>query len=130
MLDGMALIQLQKNITQTFGAYAEDFLNRIQSIAKIFKVSRVDFACDLYPAVSIKIHEREKRATDGSTAVKIGGANQKVLRQFKSFFQSAKAKRHSSTSCSSMYGFKSSKVSSTGDIEYDTMKMILCMLYE
>ena len=92
MLDGMALIQMQKNLPQTFGAYAEDVLNRILGIAKIFKASRVDFISDLYPAVSIKNLEREKRATDGSTTVRIGGASKKMPRQFKKFLSVGKNK--------------------------------------
>ena len=85
LLDGMALLQMLKDILETFGDLAERVVRIIISSAKKAQGSRVDFVSDTYPLVSIKNIEREKRSMSGVTRVRIGGATQKVPRQFKKF---------------------------------------------
>ena len=79
ILDGMALIQMMKDIPNTFGKLVEIILGRILSLASNSKSTRVDFVCDTYPEVSIKNMERSSRADEGSTVVRILGADQKFL---------------------------------------------------
>ena len=85
LLNGMALLQMLKDIPETFGDLAERVVRIIISSAKKAQQSRVDFVSDTYPLVSIKNIEREKRSMSGVTRVRIGGATQKVPRQFKKF---------------------------------------------
>ena len=92
ILDGMALIQMMKHIPDTFGTLVEVILGRILSLASNSKSARVDFVCDTYPDVSIKNIERNNRASEGSTVVRILGADQKVPRQFKKFLSVGKNK--------------------------------------
>ena len=92
ILDGMALIQMMKHIPNTFGKLVEIILGRILSLASNSKSTRVDFVCDTYPEVSIKNMERSSRADEGSTVVRILGADQKVPRQFKKFLSVGKNK--------------------------------------
>ncbi len=92
ILDGMALIQMMKHIPDTFGTLVEVILGRILSLASNSKSARVDFVCDTYPDVSIKNIERNNRASEGSTVVRVLGADQKVPRQFKKFLSVGKNK--------------------------------------
>ena len=85
LLDGMALFQMLKDIPPTFGDLAEKIVHIIITSAKKAQGNRVDFISDTYPLVSIKNLEREKRSMSGVTRVRIGGATQKVPRQFKKF---------------------------------------------
>ena len=91
ILDGMALIQMMKHIPNTFGKLVEIILGRILSLASNSKSTRVDFVCDTYPEVSIKNTERSS-ADEGSTVVRILGADQKVPRKFKKFLSVGKNK--------------------------------------
>ncbi len=81
----MALLQMLKDIPETFGDLAERVVRIIISSANKPQGSRVDFVSDTYPLVSIKNIERGKRSMSGVTRVRIGGATQKVPRQFKKF---------------------------------------------
>ncbi len=83
LIDGLALLQTMKDIPQTFGRLAEKILHSIISSARMVSAKRVDFVCDTYPTVSIKNTERERRSSAGVTRIRIGSANQKVPRQFK-----------------------------------------------
>ena len=82
LLDGMALLQMLKDILETFGDLAERVVHIIISSAKKAQGSRVDFVSDTYPLVSIKNIEREKRSMLGVTRVRIGGATQLSSRSF------------------------------------------------
>ena len=93
LLDGMALLQTLKDIPDTFGDLAEKVVRIIISTAKKAQGNRVDFVSDTYPKVSIKDIEREKRSMSGVTRIRIGGATQKVPRQFKKFLSLGENKK-------------------------------------
>lgn len=85
LIDGLAVLQMMKDIPTTFGMLAEKILHIIISSARKVNATRVDFVCDTYPSISIKNIEREKRSSVGVTRIRIGSANQRVPRQFKKF---------------------------------------------
>ena len=92
LLDGMALLQMLKDIPETFGDLAERIVCIIINLVKKAQGNRVDFVSDTYPLISIKNIEREKRSMSGVTRIRIGSATQKVPRQFKKFLSLGKNK--------------------------------------
>lgn len=92
LLDAMAIIQTMKNVPETFGTFVDALIKRMISQALGGKSTRVDFVCDSNPDVSIKNLERNKRASSGSTVIRILGPNQIVPEQFKKFLAVGKNK--------------------------------------
>jgi hypothetical protein len=84
----MAVLQSTVVIPETYGELADNILARIFAIARKFKASRVNFVADRYPQLSIKNAEREKRASHGTSNVRIYGREQKVFKPWKNFISS------------------------------------------
>ncbi|XP_046556095.1 uncharacterized protein LOC124265368 isoform X1 [Haliotis rubra] len=85
IVDGMALIQQQRQIPETFGDFACIILKKRVSMGLKHKAKRVDFVADRYQANSIKQFERSKRANLGETKVRINRKDQKMPKQFKKY---------------------------------------------
>ena len=52
IFDGMAVLQVLKDIPKTFAELSDRILNNLLHVAK--NAVRIDFVCDTYPVVSIK----------------------------------------------------------------------------
>ena len=85
IIDAMALLQMIKDIPNTFEELSLFILQNIIAIASKFGSKRIDFVCDRYPDHSIKGSERAKRGSSGSTAIKVFGRSQNFPRQWEKF---------------------------------------------
>ena len=88
----MAILQTLTVLPATFGELATNLLDTIVNTAVSLNFSRVDFVCDRYPEKSIKNLERDKRAVDGTTVIRIYSEQQRVPRQWKKFMASGENK--------------------------------------
>lgn len=93
MVDAMAILQAisVSQLPSTFGALAELVLQKLITMAKKFKATRVDFVGDQYNDVSIKNVERVRR-TNQSQDITIYGPDQKLPKQWKKFMSGANNK--------------------------------------
>lgn len=94
LLDAMAVLQSTVVVPETYGELADVILARILAIARKFNASRVDMVADRYPQLSIKNAEREKRASGGTSNVRIYGRDQKVFKPWKKFLSSGRNKEN------------------------------------
>eukprot|EP00112_Aurelia_sp_Birch-Aquarium-sp1_P009166 Seg2030.3 transcript_id=Seg2030.3/GoldUCD/mRNA.D3Y31 product="hypothetical protein" protein_id=Seg2030.3/GoldUCD/D3Y31 len=61
ILDGMAVLQMLPNTSNTFKELADNLLTRVISVAVSLNARRVDFVCDRYPVQEVFISWREQR---------------------------------------------------------------------
>ena len=94
LLDAMAVLQSNVVLPETYGELADSILARVLATARKFNASRVDMVADRYPQLSIKNAEREKRASHGTSNVRIYGRDQKVFKQWKKFLSSGRNKEN------------------------------------
>ncbi len=85
LLDAMAILQSIVTIPETFGELSDAILAKVVGLANKFEAFRVDFISDSYPELSIKNAEREKRANDSISNIRIYGREQKVFKPWKKF---------------------------------------------
>ncbi len=78
LLDAMAILQSLVTIPETFGELSRNFA-KVVGLANKFEAFRVDFISDLNHELSIKNAEREKRANDSISNIRIYGREQKVF---------------------------------------------------
>ena len=94
LLDAMAVLESTVVLPETYGELADSILARILATARKFNASRVHMVADRYPQLSIKNAEREKRASHGTSNVRIYGRDQKVFKPGMKFLSSGRNKEN------------------------------------
>ena len=87
VVDAMALVRMASSkateLPETFGDLAEKYYQQVQSMARAYEATRIDWVADQYRHLSIKNAERLRRADNcQGQRVKITDASQKLPKQF------------------------------------------------
>ena len=83
VINAMAMLQMLKDVPNTFENLATTIFKTAISLASKFGCIRVDVVCDRYPGESIKGAERLKRGSAEAAVINIYGGSQKTPRQWK-----------------------------------------------
>ena len=90
IIDGMAIVQSLIPIPDTFEELALKVFHL--AVPRSTLARRIDFVTDRYPEISIKSHERKKRASEGVVKIKITGSGQKCPKQWRKYLSSGENK--------------------------------------